>query len=215
LQDHEIDHHKLAAPFLSINPEPRDRFESPTIFYVGKATNRGWDDTQDPFGVADERRNETSAFLNGFVEQGTGGSAYWAFAKLLLDATANSNENGGWKRLIWSNIAKIGTIRGNPRGRYFDIQRELAIETMRAEIDAYRPSLVVFTTGDDYAEAVMAATVSIEHWQRDCEEDGYWWYGGSAELPALLWTYHPQGKSSQLLAKWVLRAKSLLDRSPS
>jgi hypothetical protein len=91
----------------------------------------------------------------------------------------------------------------------FAPQRDLAIETLRLEIETYRPKLVVFLTGD-WADCWVIELVGDPdkapwHKARTC-----WWCERTAKRPAMLWTRrHPRGVTRAQRRAWLRRAKQL------
>jgi hypothetical protein len=40
--------------------------------------------------------------------------------------------------------------------------------------------------------------------------DGFWWREATDELPAILWTYHPERKAKSLVEIWLQQASRLV-----
>ena len=129
-----IKHKRLAAPFLSYAPNGRA-----TILYMGKATGGDWF-KRNFHGRVGERIECTERWITA-VKNREYHSAFWHFFRELEKLQSN---------VIWTNVCKIGVRYGNPRGEYLRFQRALAIETLRLELRLYRPTLVVFATGNDF-----------------------------------------------------------------
>jgi len=140
----QIDHERLAAPFFSCGPP-----DKATVLYVGKATGGSWH--RDKFQRTVKERLECTSKWIEAVRNGEYRSAYW---HLFLELEARAALNDRDSAAVWTNICKIGVLQGNPRAHYLAFQRKLAIETLRLEIETYRPRLVFFVTGD-YADDVV------------------------------------------------------------
>jgi len=194
----------LAAPFLSVS-DPRDE---PTgigpILMIGKATAGDWG--LDPFLLnegqsferqADERRAATLKHLSYRRNHQT--SAFWRFWKTLHEIGSP---------VVWTNLVKIGVKHGNPGRKYIKAQSCLACATLRAEVDEYKPSLIVIAA--DYAKEQITYPVFGDrpNWK---EPPGYefCWIERSASSPAILWTDHPQMKGKVALSSWMKKAREL------
>lgn len=197
-------HTSLSFPFLSSSPREYDSTRS--ILYVGKATEGPWKEEKEECNCLADYRALPSRFLNDLPATKKL-SAFWRFGKALseLDAPKRPYQN-----LIWTNLAKIGVCRGTPTEKIFQEQKALAIETLRTEMKVYRPALVVFVTGDYHPEIVHEVTVPQAEWRRDLERTGLWWRPAARNLPALMWTYHPERKRRTTLDVWLRKAKELL-----
>lgn len=208
---------KLAAPFLSAEPCGYNPATIPSVLIVGKATRGDWDERYEARGSRCERRKETEDFIEKEIKRGKGMWAFFRFAARCADIAAQFSpvpENvKPYQNLVWSNLAKIGTVSGNPNGKYCRFQEEMAVQTLREEISFYRPELVVLTTGEYQEQAMYNATAPKEKWRTENEKMCYWWRPASNGLPALLWTYHPQGKSRKILDAWAAQAKKLIESS--
>lgn len=204
-------HFNLAAPFFSV-PHP---MESTTpirpVLLVGKATDGCWYleeyDKKHNLPVEErvtERLDTTRAFLQNCVLTGEANSAFWKFWNCLQsidDAPA-----------IWTNIAKIGDRTTNPDENLLKEQEALAISTLRAEIEVYKPRLIVVVTGDFAGRQIVEPVFNPDgaNWEKD--KSGQWPFWWLKQVPPVLWTYHPQGKSNNELERWCSKAKELLNR---
>ncbi len=167
------------------------------ILYVGKATA----------GTFHEADASASAF---FCNK----AGFWTFARRLsehADCECSDRSN-----LAWSNLCKIGRSRGNPNAALAEVQRPLAIETLRVEIKRLEPTLVVFVTGDYQDQFVYQALGISKGSPGDFETRTH----GKRELyyrrpvrgwPALLWLAHPQGKDRETIQFWERMASDLLE----
>ncbi|MGD0191681.1 MAG: hypothetical protein ABSD74_13150 [Rhizomicrobium sp.] len=208
--DPSLTNSRLAGPFVSVPPAAWDASRK-NVLYVGKATHKDW--FKEKFvrsPVLETCRSSTVEFLQE-VYDGNENRAFWRFARRLSEI-ASGTDQANLQNLVWSNIAKVGVTSGNPTGRYLAYQHELAVETLRAEIDEYRPSLVVFVTSS-YAEEVIRDLVDDDDatWQKKEDADLPWYRRAQAGLPSMLWLHHPQRKPLATLDVWLSVAKGLLD----
>ena len=198
---------RLAAPFLSVPPPGYNRASGFSILLVGRATRGQWCGTTGPQATVATTRDATRSFLK--LDCST---PFWRFAQDLsvgIAGICGDEPCNNLRNLVWTNICKLGEIQRNPRGKVFDRQRELAIETLRAEIETYRPNLIVFVSGewgDQWVEEVVGETKK-EPWR---DATTYWWREAGGKRPAMLWTKnHPQGRSRQVIKGWLRKAEML------
>ena len=211
---------QIAAPFLSV-PATEGR----SILYVGKATAKDWYRNDTAFGPPcpsdgeavntriKERRECTKEFVQ--KEAPKYNSGFWQFARELNTEAAKK-----WKlpprtplqHIAWTNICKIGALKGNPSGLLFRMQRDLAVETLRQEIKIYKPQLVLFVTWDygwDLVKAVFGDSTD-KAWDQTGNEDLVWRRAVADELPPALLTGHPERKRQELRRKWLNQISELL-----
>jgi hypothetical protein len=199
-------HGPVTAPFVSVKPFGYDPSVNPCILYVGKAEGGYGTEDRDKFlqcPTIDQLSNATTDFLEK-VKAGKCHTPFWNFARRL----SNSN----LQNLVWTNVCKLSVIgnNGNPTGRLFEVQKDLAIKTLKAEIETYRPHLVIFITGR-FAESLIRKVVGDDHdtsWTKKNED--LWWRKKTEELPAMMWTRHPQGARRVLLDQIAQVAKNIL-----
>ena len=208
---------KITGPHITFKPDGYDSHRH-TVLYVGKAL--GTQDTRDGEPPsAEELRNESRSFLQEVVS----GKHPYAFWNLALDLSAQFASQGGplLQNLIWSNICKIGAWNGknaNPEGDALAEQWGLAVETLCAEIEQYKPSLVMWVTHDYTVKSEQDVGVIGEVlnepdpilWKRDLEKTDLWWRERTDLFPAMLWTGHPQGKPKTYLNAWIEKACNLV-----
>jgi hypothetical protein len=195
---------ELAGPFLSVGDHLRYRSGSGPILLVGKATDKDW--KREEFLSAskwsapkrvDERRSVTRAHLDSMRERPS--SAFWRFWRDLY---------GIGVPVIWTNLAKIGVVVGNPGHRYLISQVELARKTLREEIAEYHPSIVVIT--GDYAKCEIVLPVFGERaaWHEPDDHE-FCWIDRTPSFPAVLWTDHPERKLKERVQCWFKKASNL------
>lgn len=200
----------LAAPFFSACSRTKC---NKRILLVGKATDRDWraDSYRDCLDrPIDEVIQERLRQNLDLVQSRGNGKAFWNFFCRLADI----NSEFGLDSIIWSNVAKIGRMRGNPRGKLLSRQVDLAIRTLRAEIREYHPALIFFVTGSDpVLSCIIHRTLGtldcnwIKSDERSADVPDVWWRSGE---PAALWTRHPQGAHNKEKDYWVKRARKLI-----
>ena len=211
---------RIAAPFLSVLPEDA-RF----ILYIGKATSGEWykhelcrypASTSAKNSATDkiELRHEcTKTFLK--EEAPSYNSGFWHFARKLDSAAAEkwkSKTRMPLQHIGWTNICKIGTVQGNPEGHLFERQRSLAIETLRLEIELYKPRLICFVTWDYKFDCVkeVIGDPSDTSWDQTGNEEWIWWRPAKGKLPPILLTGHPERKARTRIEEWVAKATDIL-----
>jgi hypothetical protein len=137
---------------------------------------------------------------------------FWPFASKL------SKEMGcdDYSNLAWTNLCKIGMNTKNPSPELVYAQEHLAVRTLRSEIAAYRPSLVVLVTNNFAKEILMEAVdgQELDFWSKSENETArdvqdIWWHEGDANSPAILWMRHPQGAPSDQTLYAISKAREL------
>jgi hypothetical protein len=202
----------VAAPFLSAASQARCNNR---ILLVGKATAGNWFQAEYRRALRrspDEAVWERLERNRGFVRQKGNSKSFWnLFCRL-----AALNPDHGLDSVVWSNVAKIGRLKGNPSGRLLLAQEGLAVHTLRAEMREYKPALAMFVVGSDRVLSRVieqAVEISPNEWSRSEEVDraskitDVWWKAGR---PALLWTRHPQGASRGEVEYWAARVQELI-----
>lgn len=110
--------------------------------------------------------------------------------------------------VAWSNLAKIGVVKGNPKPAQIKIQADLCAELLRTEISRLKPIATILLTGNYAQEDILYRAL-------DCKE-GDWEQSAPdkdrvASLNALgttlLWAAHPTWmrtqKFEQEVAKYI------------
>ncbi|MGC1372632.1 MAG: hypothetical protein WA824_10890 [Candidatus Sulfotelmatobacter sp.] len=147
------------------------------------------------------------------MKTGKYSSAFWSFARALSERLAVTTHSTiqPLQNLVWTNICKIGVLRGNPAGEILRAQSELAAASLRSEIKTYRPRLVVFVTGDYAAQLVDAVVGDSEQktWHEERGHELFWWRKPIGNMPAVLWAYHPERKPLSTLETWLQQASRL------
>lgn len=174
---------------------------SSRLMIVGKAT-MGWG----------ERGHEASReFVIGEVASRRYASHFWHFIRTLSaglhDLNPEDDLEALYKRVVWSNIMRIGVGGRNPNGFARDRQKALCVALMKAEIKSLRPTHLVFTTGNDYWDEVCAVIGAGSTYEK-LEED-IWCLHGTDRGMNVYWTRHPQGWESTRKERAIRR---IIDR---
>ena len=211
---------QIAAPFLSIPPT-----EARSVLYVGKATAQDWYRDDTAFGCPcngdsnalrarlQERHEVTREFIANVAP--TYNSGFWQFARELNAVAARR-----WKvplsnclqHITWTNICKVGALTGNPSGSLFNKQRDLAIETLRQEIESYKPQLIYFATWN-YAWVLVKEVfgdLSDERWDQSGNGERIWLRQRTDGIPPVILTGHPERKTREIRVKWLNKVSELL-----
>jgi hypothetical protein len=199
----------LAAPFFTVAEGASAGAQKRPILMVGKATDGDWGGNDFARARAKpiserlvERLKFTSDQLRGRMEFDRKPSAFWRFQNGLEQIS---------KSVIWTDLAKIGVQQRNPKWRLVRKQSELARRTLAAEIDAYRPSLIVLVTGDfGRHEIIWPMFGRNEAWRDDMSASFLWQVRSRFQIP-VLWTKHPGFKSSAKLQLWLRMARELYE----
>lgn len=203
----------LTRPILTVAPEGYAPQRIPSVLYVGKAAGRNEADTEDL--NAGQLRQKTKDFLRRWASEGYVGPSFCGFGLRLSEALKPRHachNVATLQNLVWTNVCKIGVVEGNPRDKVYESQRELAIETLRAEITYYQPRLVFWATNNDYCDAVRA-TVGDESdasWAKDLADQGVYTRLPLESAPAMIWTPHPARKPKTALDLWIRQACDLM-----
>ena len=205
----QIDYNSLAAPFVSVHDPRVSDSSAPTILLIGKATARDWFAasyehwrSRSALDRLAERRSVTIDFITNPNYRRARSSGFWQMWKRLKDVTGGA--------VIWSNVAKIGTRRGNPNWRLVEAEAELAIATLKAEVEQYKPRLIFFVTGyfARYEVVVPFLAASMNTVQN--EHGIFLRRGGGKGNPAVLWTGHPERKHRDTIERWLKEVRRLL-----
>jgi hypothetical protein len=205
----------LAGPFLSV-----PSVGQPSILLVGKATFGPWNEKSflECCGkTMDSRILERQRFTTQFIQQRAKsyGGGFWPFARQInkeLVVEWKTRPIDPLQHVTWTNICKVGTAKGNPRGRLLECQRDLAIETLRCEIQEYSPKLVWFVTWD-FCWDIVKETVRArndETWDRGGNEECIWSFPADGTRPPVLLTGHPERRPRKDRRLWIKKALDLI-----
>lgn len=195
---------RLAAPFFSVREYGSDLTSRRGILLVGKATAGAW--CKDEFLAKSNRplgerlQERCTATLRHLEKMHIPpSSAFWRFWTGLCQLSPS---------VVWTNLAKIGVVGGNPSGVCLEMQSQLAIETLQAEIEVYDPQLIVIA--GEYAKCEILYPI----WPKDTWEGArhpeYCWIKGTHLRPSVLWVDHPERKRKERISLWLEKARELL-----
>ncbi len=210
----------VAAPFFSVAPRKYNSQET-NILYVGKATAGEWNENNNfqrrassgLVGRITERRNQNRSFVESCaMSKKRSAPGFWSFAHQLSEVV-----NGGscdLRNLVWTNLCKIGVLKENPSGEVLKRQRELAIDTLRAELRIYNPDLIVFVTanfGKDILLEALEFSNDDNLWKKSethSRVKDVWWHDNHPHR-GILWMRHPQGSPLDLRQYALKKAEKL------
>ncbi len=201
----------LAAPFFSIPGDEGVEDQKRPILLVGKATAGDWGKNE--YAKARERSirkcvaerlNSTSGHLEWRKKEDLRPSAFWRFRNGLGQIAQS---------VIWTNLAKIGVQKGNPKWQLVRKQAELACRTLTAEIEEYRPALVVLVTGEFGRHEIIWPMFGGKDTWREEPNKLFSWQERSNFLVPVLWTKHPGIKRGIELKLWLTKVRELYDTS--
>lgn len=209
---------RITGPHLTLAPANYDPERLSSILYVGKAL--GGTRASPPGRTIGEVRCSIVGTLTD-VKNGNCRSDFWDFALKLSEELARLGGHQGTHldNLVWSNIFKIGEVgRKRPKNPGLAIQacqEQLAIDSLKAEIKAYRPKVVVWVHGGFGLNVFKAVVNDIDKsWHRERKDIGLYWREGHGFLPSMVWTDHPQGKGRQIWRIWIKKACQLALTDP-
>lgn len=203
---------RVTAPFFS-----SAAFDHPQycVLLVGKATAGDyWLGSykralrESPETAMRERLRRNREFLSGGGNRGP----FWRF----VERVAELRPDLGWDGVIWSNVAKIGCLKGNPSGPLLSAQEDLARRTLVQEVREYKPAVVVFVTAN-YADEIIndAFGFTSAGWEsspKGTPDPEVWLKRGSRDFPKVrfLWVRHPQGKTRRQIDYWTQKTWDLI-----
>lgn len=129
-------------------------------------------------------------------------SAFWRCIRSVVQRLNIAEVEGAdWSsHLVWSNLYKISPAGGgNPDGLLCDIQFGGCSELFDVELRTYRPSMVLFLTGDDWATSFLQAVNLREARLSYVSQCGRCAVGGGRQARCVI-AVHPQGKPGY---RWV------------
>ena len=133
------------------------------LMVVGRAMN-GWEErfeNCDTIGKCiDVIDNNQFDFTKDVIEAKTDGysyrrSAFWRaihqVLKVFGEATDDWYKSGWEQKIVWSNICKVSPWKsGNPDDKLFVSQKGICRDILKAEIEEFKPSHILFMTGWEY-----------------------------------------------------------------
>ena len=202
----------LAAPFWSAADESYRSFRL-RFMLVGRATSGSYD--QDAF-LSQLKKSSSYALLGRkelnrrLVEDHRKSSPFW---RAFVAGSRLCGEGGRFENAVWTNLNKIGYAGRDVDDDLFHKQEQLAEDTLRAEIDEYRPTAIHFAVGTLGGQCIFRATGTMdEDWQRLGEvgsPEREIWFINSRKLKAV-WTRHPNRAKRQLVQSWTTKLAELI-----
>jgi len=214
-----LDQNKFAAPFLSIEPEGYRNFKGTKILFIGQATmgdfyldkflNAAKIFGSNRFESRVAERLDRSREFFTWQAKGNYSSDFWRLGNELSIIGSNElpTKNSNMMNLVWSNIAKIGVKKGNPKGKYLDFQIDLAIETLFAEISYYSPDLIYIAHGV-FGAVIVNKIFDHNDWEKPRED--FWFKRRSSGHPAVVASDHPGRKRKNDISEWLKITRSLI-----
>lgn len=89
----------------------------------------------------------------------TGRSAFWRTVRSVVNDLGIANvDNADWpSHLVWSNLYKLAPVEGgNPSEGLCEVQLPGCTELLGLELRIYRPSRVLFVTGENWARPFLS-----------------------------------------------------------
>ncbi len=125
------------------------------ILFVGRAVN-GWDTAENAEEIFEEGSGLFAAENQmRWVEDGNelSVSAFWRVVK---NVASHFYPDEWWAHVAWSNVCKIAPYAGgNPNDALYYAQLEDCCKILQEEIRILSPKVVVFLTGDGWANDVL------------------------------------------------------------
>jgi hypothetical protein len=148
--------------------------------------------------------------LNRFlVEKHPRSSRFW---QAVVKGSQLCGDSPTLANTVWTNLGKIGLADKDIDDRFFAQQSELAERTLRAELVAYKPTLVHLAVGKLGGPTILEATgTQEEHWHRLAgPHDDVWFLEG--RTCSFLWTRHPNWAPPDIRQAWESQLAILAER---
>ena len=83
-------------------------------------------------------------------------SAFWSYTKEIWDGISGEStewEKRWFEKIVWTNLYKIAPHDGgNPSEKAVEKQKDICVKLLKAEIEYFQPTHVLFVTGADWFE---------------------------------------------------------------
>ncbi len=192
----------IAQVFVPVGPYRGAVPGLPRVLFVGQCT-RGYGEADIADFDAAWKRGEEIVQSDFFP---SGRTAFWRFARGVMRGVASRLERDAADddtRLAasvgWSNLAKVGDVKGNATSSAIGVQADLCVSALHAEVECMRPDAVVVATGK-YAKAeIFDRFFGAEGWTpAPYKECGVYLKRDAAlSVPIIAWTAHPRRLSYQ------------------
>jgi hypothetical protein len=202
----------LAAPFWSAADESYRSFKL-RFMLVGRAT-RGPYDAEEFLSQLEESQAEAlmgrKELNRRLVETIRKTSPFW---RAFVTGSKYCGETEAFENAVWTNLTKIGFANMDVVDDLFHRQEELAENTLRAELDAYRPTVVHFAVGNLGGECIYRATGTTRRDWKTLAKDGLLndiWFLNTGRLKAI-WTRHPNRARKDQVQAWNAKLRELIE----
>jgi hypothetical protein len=206
----------LAAPFWSAADESYRSFKS-RFMLVGRATSGCYDAAESDSQLMVSPRDaltERKALNRHIVKNKTIGrkSSFW---HAFVTGSRYCGETETFENAVWSNLTKIGFTNRDVDNDLFHSQEELAENTLRAELEEYKPTIVHFAVNTLGGQCILRATATKkEDWTplsvSITDPLNSIWFLNSGKLKAI-WTRHPNRARRELVQAWSNKLQELVD----
>jgi hypothetical protein len=186
---------KLADVFRGWIPDGYFASGKPRILYVGKATSGSF------------KGDQVESYFNGK-------GAFWSFARQIAVAVGCADKN--IPCIAWSNISKISCPQIKAERLMIAGFEKDAARTLKSEIAATKPHVIVFVSGHFSDEVVLRVSDGYKdsEWNKSenesnqPKESDVWWKRRPDDR-AVLWMRHPMGASKKTRAYAAAKIASL------
>lgn len=140
----------LASVFVPVRPRPAMKVPF-RLLVIGQAT-RSFSPTEPEMKTFETTTARCVEVAEGYIGRQLTGSSFWNWIRnLLITVYTSLDLEPTTERLLgslgWSNLAKIGDVKGNPPVWTTTGQAELACEALNAEIAKMAPTFIVACIG--------------------------------------------------------------------
>lgn len=175
------------------------------LLVVGRAPN-GWYKIFDKTNKSDKSRIKNEIELDDLdwvIENKENNynintSAFWRLTKKLAGKligpinTHNLTNDAVIDKIAWTNLYKISkSARSNPSEKLMNIQFDFCKKILFAEIELFKPEIVLFLTGCSWAVDFLEETTELKPNKQD---NRYVKFAGKYKNSLLIVSQHPQGK---------------------
>lgn len=141
----------------------------------------------------------------------TKSSAFWRVIKQVSQRLNDTSSSTGWaSKIVWSNLYKIApSSTGNPSDSLCDKQFVPCNELLLAEIEEYRPRVIVFFTGLDWFNGFLNEAVSLSRNKEHSLVEAHGILKINDEDVIIIIAKHPQGKPETEMVNEILSITSV------
>lgn len=192
--------HQIENPSYPFEPHIGSEFKTgkgqPRLMFVGKATY-GWQKGSDASDFVKKSSWANNKYYSAFWKHlfDVVRAVYYKTSQKKLDIANKQNREWVIDRIVWSNLARIGSEKnGNPSGTLLTAQTKICEKILREEIDELAPTGIVLVTYD-FMESVVYNIFGKDNWKKEYN-DWFWyqtWQSRSGNSTGIYWSRHPQG----------------------